>query len=92
AKDTPNFIANRLGVFSMLVTCYYTEQMNIPLEVVDELTVKKLGRAKSATYITADLVGLDVLSHVVETMKDNLEDVWQKLYNTPNCIQNLINN
>lgn len=40
AKDTPNFIANRLGVFSMLVTCYYTEQMSIPLEVVDELTGK----------------------------------------------------
>ncbi|ADA79178.1 acyl-CoA-binding protein [Francisella tularensis] len=92
AKDTPNFIANRLGVFSMLVTCYYTEQMSIPLEVVDELTGKKLGRAKSATYRTADLVGLDVLSHVVETMKDNLEDGWQKLYNTPNWIQNLINN
>lgn len=91
AKDTPNFIANRLGVFSMLVTCYYTEQMNIPLEVVDELTGKKLGRAKSATYRTADLVGLDVLSHVVETMKDSLEDGWQKLYNTPNWIQNLIN-
>ncbi|AJI47085.1 acyl-CoA-binding protein [Francisella philomiragia] len=91
AKDTPNFIANRLGVFSMLVTCYYTEQMNIPLEIVDELTGKKLGRAKSATYRTADLVGLDVLSHVIETMKDNLEDGWQKLYNTPNWIQSLIN-
>ena len=92
AKDTPNFIANRLGVFSMLVTCYYTEQMNIPLEVVDELTGKKLGRAKSATYRTADLVGLDVLSHVVKTMKDNLEDDWQKLYETPSWIQDLIDN
>lgn len=92
AKDTPNFIANRLGVFSMLVTCHYTEKMNIPLEIVDELTGKKLGRAKSATYRTADLVGLDVLSHVVETMKDNLEDGWQDLYETPSWIQNLIDN
>ncbi|MDE5028346.1 hypothetical protein NAI74_10410, partial [Francisella tularensis subsp. holarctica] len=72
SKDTPNFIANRLGVFSMIVTCYYTEQMNIPLEVVDELTGKKLGRAKSATYRTAELVGLDVLSPGVGTMTDNL--------------------
>ena len=90
AKDTPNFIANRLGVFSMLVTCYYTQQMNIPLEIVDELTGKKLGRAKSATYRTADLVGLDILSHVVETMKNNLTDGWEKLYQTPNWIQFLI--
>ncbi|MED7819493.1 MULTISPECIES: acyl-CoA-binding protein [unclassified Francisella] len=92
AKDTPNFIANRLGVFSMLVTCYYTEQMNIPLEIVDELTGKKLGRAKSATYRTADLVGLDVLSHVIKTMEDNLEDGWENFYNTPTWIQNLIDN
>ncbi|BCD91442.1 3-hydroxyacyl-CoA dehydrogenase [Francisella halioticida] len=90
AKDTPNFIANRLGVFSMLITCYYTEKMNIPLEIVDELTGKKLGRAKSATYRTADLVGLDVLSHVVETMKDNLKDGWQNLYKTPSWVKNLI--
>ncbi|MGQ4001555.1 acyl-CoA-binding protein [Francisellaceae bacterium CB300] len=90
AKDTPNFIANRLGVFSMLVTCYYTEKMNIPLEVVDELTGKKLGRAKSATYRTADLVGLDVLSHVVDTMKTNLEDGWEDIYQTPAWIEKLI--
>ncbi|AIT09997.1 3-hydroxyacyl-CoA dehydrogenase [Candidatus Francisella endociliophora] len=92
AKDTPNFIANRLGVFSMLVTCHYTEKMNIPLEIVDELTGKKLDRAKSATYRTADLVGLDVLSHVIETMKDNLEDGWESLYETPSWIQNLVDN
>ncbi len=92
AKDTPNFVANRLGVFSMLITCHYTEKMNIPLEVVDDLTGKKLGRAKSATYRTADLVGLDVLYHVIETMKNNLEDGWQDLYNTPSWIQNLVDN
>ena len=90
AKDTPNFIANRLGVFSMLVICHYTKKMAIPLEVVDELTGKKLGRAKSATYRTADLVGLDVLSHVVETMKTNLEDSWEDIYQTPKWIEKLI--
>ena len=91
AKDTPNFIANRLGVFSMLVTCHYTEKMNIPLEVVDQLTGKKLGRAKSATYRTADVVGLDVFSHVVHTMKTQLKDGWQDLYDLPQWIEELIN-
>ena len=56
------------------------------------LQVKKLGLAKSATYRTADLVGLDVLYQVVKTMKDNLEDDWQKLYETPSWIQDLIDN
>lgn len=89
-KDTPNFIANRLGVFSMLITCYYTEDMGIPLEIVDGLTGKKLGRAKSATYRTADVVGLDVLSHVVDTMKTNLKDGWEHVYQLPQWIDDLI--
>lgn len=90
AKDTPNFIANRLGVFSMLTTCYYTEAFNIPLEVVDALTGKRLGRAKSATYRTADVVGLDTFAHVVKTMKDNLQDGWEKIYQLPEWISALI--
>jgi 3-hydroxyacyl-CoA dehydrogenase len=90
AKDTPNFIANRLGVFSMLATCYYTEKFNIPLEVVDGLTGKKLGRAKSATYRTADVVGLDTFAHVVDTMKNSLTDGWEKVYQLPNWIHALI--
>ena len=90
AKDTPNFIANRLGVFSMLATCYYTEKFNIPLEVVDGLTGKKLGRAKSATYRTADVVGLDTFAHVVDTMKNNLQDGWEKIYQLPRWIHLLI--
>ena len=92
AKDTPNFIANRLGVFSMLITCHYTEKMGIPLEIVDELTGKKLGRAKSATYRTADVVGLDVLSNVVDTMKTNLDDGWKDVYQLPQWITSLIKN
>ncbi|WP_116964483.1 acyl-CoA-binding protein [Fastidiosibacter lacustris] len=90
AKDTPNFIANRLGVFSMLATCYYTEKFNIPLEVVDGLTGKKLGRAKSATYRTADVVGLDTFGHVVDTMANNLKDGWEKVYKLPDWIHLLL--
>ena len=91
AKDTPNFIANRLGVFSMLVTCYYGQKFDIPLEVIDGLTGKKLGRAKSATYRTADIVGLDTFAHVVNTMKENLNDGWEHLYCLPVWLSNLIN-
>jgi len=90
AKDTPNFIANRLGVFSMIATCYHTEKFNIPLEVVDQLTGKNLGRAKSATFRTADVVGLDTFAHVVETMTDSCKDGFEHLYQTPVWISKLV--
>lgn len=90
AKDTPNFVANRLGVFAMLVACIHTEKFNIPLEVVDQLTGKNLGRPKSATFRTADVVGLDVFSHVAKTMLDNCHDGWENCYKTPQWIEDLM--
>lgn len=90
AKDTPNFIANRLGVFSMLATCIHTEQFNIPLDVVDKLTGKNLGRAKSATYRTADVVGLDTFAHVVSTMSKSCHDGFESYYELPVWIAKLI--
>ncbi|MBY0379847.1 MAG: 3-hydroxyacyl-CoA dehydrogenase/enoyl-CoA hydratase family protein [Burkholderiales bacterium] len=90
AKDTPNFIANRVGVFSMLAACIHTEQFNIPLEVVDKLTGKELGRAKSATFRTADVVGLDTFAHVANTMKNNCKDGFESCYNLPKWIEQLI--
>lgn len=90
AKDTPNFIANRLGVFAMVISCLYGQKFNIPLEVVDGLTGKKLGRAKSATFRTADLVGLDILASVLSTLKNSCNDAWQHCYELPDWIQGLI--
>ncbi|MCC2644336.1 MAG: 3-hydroxyacyl-CoA dehydrogenase [Burkholderiales bacterium] len=90
AKDTPNFIANRLGVFSMLVTCIHSEKYNIPLEVVDQLTGKNLGRPKSATFRTADVVGLDVFTHASKTMLDNCRDGWEACYKTPAWMDKLM--
>ncbi len=90
AKDTPNFIANRVGVFSMLATCIHTENFQIPLEVVDKLTGKDLGRAKSATYRTADVVGLDTLVHVVNTMQNNCHDGFEHCYQIPAWLNGLI--
>lgn len=92
AKDTPNFIANRLGVFSMVSTCINAEKFNIPLEVVDQLTGKNLGRAKSATFRTADVVGLDIFAHVVETMTKNCHDGFEASYVVPVWINTLIKN
>jgi 3-hydroxyacyl-CoA dehydrogenase len=72
AKDTPNFIANRVGVFGMLATIKEAEKYDLSFDVVDDLTGARLGRAKSATFRTADVVGLDTMAHVIKTMQDTL--------------------
>ena len=90
AKDTPNFIANRVGIFSMLAICINAEKYNIPFEVVDKLTGKDLGRAKSATFRTADVVGLDTFAHVAETMIKNCKDGFERSYQVPAWITKLI--
>lgn len=91
ARDTPNFVANRVGTFSLLITAIYADKFNIPFEVVDELTGKNLGRAKSATFRTADVVGLDVFAHVVKTMTDNCaDDGFSSSYVVPQWMNKLI--
>jgi len=84
AKDTPNFIANRVGVFSILAAFHHTERLRLAFDVVDALTGPLIGRPKSATYRTADVVGLDTLAHVISTMKETLpEDPWHKYFEPP---------
>ena len=91
AKDTPNFIANRVGVFSMLATVHHSERLGIGFDVVDALTGTLIGRPRSATFRTADVVGLDTFAHVVKTMKDTLpEDPWHKYYVIPAWLKRLI--
>jgi 3-hydroxyacyl-CoA dehydrogenase len=91
AKDTPNFIANRVGVFSMLATMYHTEKYSLGFDTVDALTGVSIGRAKSATYRTLDVVGIDTLAHVIKTMGDTLpEDPWHEIFKVPEWIQALI--
>ncbi|MBK1683317.1 3-hydroxyacyl-CoA dehydrogenase/enoyl-CoA hydratase family protein [Rhodoferax fermentans] len=72
AKDTPNFIANRVGVAGMLATMKEVENFGLSYDVVDDLTGKKLGRASSGTFRTADVVGLDTMTHVIKTLQDTL--------------------
>ena len=91
AKDTPNFIGNRIGVFSMLSTMYHTEQYKLGFDVVDALTGPAIGHPKSATYRTADVVGLDTMGHVIKTMQDTLAaDPWHAYFKTPAVIDALI--
>ncbi len=91
AKDTPNFIANRVGIFSVLATIAHTEAYGLSFDVVDALTGPAIGRAKSATYRTCDVVGLDTMAHVIKTMQDTLsDDPWHALYATPPVLAALI--
>ncbi|MES2048517.1 MAG: 3-hydroxyacyl-CoA dehydrogenase NAD-binding domain-containing protein [Pseudomonadota bacterium] len=91
AKDTPNFIANRVGIFGMLATIYEAEKFGLTVDVVDDLTGKKLGRASSGTFRTADVVGLDTMGHVIKTMQDTLtDDPFFSVYKTPEVLAKLV--
>jgi 3-hydroxyacyl-CoA dehydrogenase len=91
AKDTPNFIANRVGIFGMLATIHEAEKFGLSVDVVDDLTGAKLGRAKSGTFRTADVVGLDTMGHVIRTMQDNLvDDPFFAVYKTPDVLAKLV--
>src|SRR5205823_14096250 len=70
AKDTPNFIANRIGTFSVLNVMRLMQELDLTIEEVDVLTGPVVGWPKSATFRTIDLVGLDILGHVVANMKE----------------------
>ena len=91
AKDTPNFIANRVGIAGMLATIKEAETFGLTYDVVDDLTGKKLGRASSGTFRTADVVGLDTMAHVIKTLQDNLaDDPFFPSYGTPPVLAKLI--
>ena len=91
AKDTPNFIANRVGIAGMLATMKEAETYGLSYDVVDDLTGKKLGRASSGTFRTADVVGLDTMAHVIKTLQDNLaDDPFFPSYATPPVLQKLL--
>ncbi|CAB3757960.1 3-hydroxyacyl-CoA dehydrogenase/enoyl-CoA hydratase family protein [Paraburkholderia humisilvae] len=91
AKDTPNFIANRVGIFSILATIAEAAKFGLRYDEVDDLTGSRLGRAKSATFRTADVVGLDTMAHVIKTMQDNLaDDPFFPVYETPAVLAELV--
>ncbi|MDG6347941.1 3-hydroxyacyl-CoA dehydrogenase/enoyl-CoA hydratase family protein [Luteimonas sp. 8-5] len=91
AKDTPNFIGNRIGVFSILATMHHTAASGLGFDAVDALTGPAIGRPKSATYRTADVVGLDTMAHVIKTMADTLpDDPWHRHFKAPGWLEALV--
>jgi 3-hydroxyacyl-CoA dehydrogenase len=90
AKDTPNFIANRIGTFSMLNALRLLGAMGMTVEEVDACTGPAIGQPKSATFRTADLVGLDVLLHVVKNIYETVpNDESREMYRVPALVEEM---
>ncbi len=91
AKDTPNFIGNRIGVFGILSVFEQARKFGLSYDLVDELTGTRLGRAKSGTFRTADVVGLDTLALVIRTMQEQLpNDPFHAHFAVPDVLNGLI--
>jgi 3-hydroxyacyl-CoA dehydrogenase len=91
AKDTPNFIANRIGTFSVLNVLRQMQALDMTIEEVDACTGPAIGQPKSATFRTADIVGLDVLAHVVRNIYENIpEDESREMYRVPALVEEML--
>jgi 3-hydroxyacyl-CoA dehydrogenase len=91
AKDRPNFIANRIGVFGMMATIHEMIEMGFTPTEVDQMTGKAIGHASSATFRTSDLVGLDVTAHVTNNLYPAVpDDEDRDVFKLPELIQTLL--
>lgn len=92
-KDTPAFIANRVGVFGIMTLFHLVEEMSLKIEDVDGLTGTVAGRAKSATFRTADVVGLDTLVHVANGVREHCpSDERNEVFAIPDYLQHMLDN
>jgi len=92
-KDTPAFIANRIGVYSMMQTMKVVEELGLTVEQVDKLTSKVVGRPKSGTFRLSDVVGLDTTVHVANNLHSTLSnDESKSIFALPSMMQKLIEN
>ncbi len=92
-KDTPAFIANRVGVYAIMALFHTVREMGLTIEEVDKLTGPIMGRPKSATFRTCDVVGLDTLVHVANGLKNNcLDDEEHSLFTLPDYITKMVEN
>ncbi|WP_109852322.1 3-hydroxyacyl-CoA dehydrogenase/enoyl-CoA hydratase family protein [Aquimarina sp. AU58] len=93
AKDTPAFIGNRIGIFSIMSLFHMVKEMGLTIEEVDKLTGPVIGRPKSATFRTVDVVGLDTLVHVANGIADNCpDDERHELFKLPDFINSMMEN
>src|SRR5216684_2298022 len=91
AKDTPNFIANRVGTFSMLNALRLMGSLGMTVEEVDACTGPAIGQPKSATFRTADIVGIDVLAHVVKNIYESVaNDESREMYRLPALVEEMV--
>ncbi len=92
-KDTPNFIANRIGTYGMFVTIRAMLELGLTVEEVDALTGPVMGRPKSASFRTLDMVGLDVLWHVAQNLRETLNDPAEKeVFTVPSFMEQMLAN
>ena len=92
-KDTPAFIANRIGVYGIMALFHLVEEMELTVDEVDKLTGPVLGRPKSATFRTCDVVGLDTLVHVANGLDENCkDDEAHHLFTMPSYIAKMVEN
>ncbi|ASZ09530.1 enoyl-CoA hydratase/isomerase family protein [Chitinophaga pendula] len=92
-KDTPAFIANRIGVFSIMAIFHIMEEMALAIDEIDLLTGPIIGRPKSATFRTADVVGIDTLVRVAKGVSENSpEDEARDIFNIPAFLQQVVTN
>jgi 3-hydroxyacyl-CoA dehydrogenase len=93
AKDTPAFIANRVGVFSIMAIFHLMDKIGLGIDEVDALTGPIIGRPKSATFRTADVVGIDTLVKVAKGVADNCpDDEAKEAFNVPNWLGKIVEN
>ena len=93
AKDTPAFIGNRVGIFSIMSLFHMVKEMDLTVEEVDKLTGPVIGRPKSATFRTVDVVGLDTLVHVANGLHEGVpNDERHELFALPNFINTMMEN
>ncbi len=91
AKDTQSFVANRIGLFSLLAVMHHTEKFGLGLDVVDALTGRLIEHPASGTFRTADMIGLDTLSVVMDVQRETLpDDPWREYYKAPGWFAGLI--
>lgn len=93
AKDTPAFIGNRIGIFGIMSLFHIVKEMGLTIEEVDKLTGPVIGRPKSATFRTIDVVGLDTLVHTANGVKDNCpEDEMRAQFVIPDFVNHMMEN
>ncbi|MBN2638518.1 MAG: 3-hydroxyacyl-CoA dehydrogenase/enoyl-CoA hydratase family protein [Bacteroidales bacterium] len=92
AKDTPAFIANRIGTFSIMELFNNVKNYDLTIPELDKLTGPVIGRAKSATFRTADVVGLDTLVHVADYIRETVKDEKNDSFKIPEYLQKMLEN